>query len=206
MLQVNNLSCKRGSKLLWEGISFDLNAGQCLRVNGANGAGKSTLLRVVCGLTRPESGEIQWNKENLSTQLERFHSQMIYLGHLAPLKGDMNAIENLIFLAQLNGQKKTVAQARQALSYWGLENLTQLPVRSMSQGQRQRVALSRLLLVDNCPLWILDEAWNSLDKAGVQRLNELIAKHLSLGGMAMVTSHQDIWLSTTSDALVEINL
>lgn len=206
MLQVNDLSCKRGSKLLWEGISFTLNAGQYLRVNGANGAGKSTLLRVVCGLTRPESGQILWNKENIDQQLELFHSQMIYLGHLAPLKGDMNAIENLIFLAQLNGQKKSIQEARIALSYWGLEKLTQLPVRSMSQGQRQRVALSRLLLVENCPLWILDEAWNSLDKAGVQKLNELIAKHLGQGGMAMLTSHQDIALTNSSNSLVEVNL
>lgn len=206
MLQVKDLSCKRGSKLLWEGISFEINAGQCLRVNGANGAGKSTLLRVVSGLTRPESGKIQWNQQDTESQLESFHSQMIYLGHLAPLKGDMNAIENLIFLAQLNGQKKTVAQARQALSYWGLEKLTQLPVRSMSQGQRQRVALSRLLLVENCPLWILDEAWNSLDKAGVQQLNDLIAKHLSNGGMAIVTSHQDILLENSSNTMQELSL
>ena len=206
MLQVKNLSCKRGSKTLWEGLSFNLKAGQYLRVNGANGAGKSTLLRVVCGLTRPESGLIEWNQKNISEQLELFHSQMIYLGHLAPLKGDMNAIENLIFLAQLSGQRKSVQQAREALSYWGLEKLTQLPVRSMSQGQRQRVALSRLLLVNNCPLWILDEAWNSLDKSGIQKLNELIAKHLSQGGMAMLTSHQDIGLTHVSEALVEVSL
>ena len=206
MLQVKNLSCKRGSKTLWEGISFNLKAGQYLRVNGANGAGKSTLLRVVCGLTRPESGLIEWNQKSISEQLEQFHSQMIYLGHLAPLKGDMNAIENLIFLAQLNGQKKSVQQARDALSYWGLEKLTQLPVRSMSQGQRQRVALSRLLLNDDCPLWILDEAWNSLDKAGIHKLNELISKHLSQGGMAMLTSHQDIGLSDSSNSLVEVSL
>lgn len=206
MLQVKNLSCKRGSKTLWEGLSFNLKAGQYLRVNGANGAGKSTLLRVVCGLTRPESGLIEWNQKNISEQLELFHSQMIYLGHLAPLKGDMNAIENLIFLAQLSGQRKSVQQAREALSYWGLEKLTQLPVRSMSQGQRQRVALSRLLLVNNCPLWILDEAWNSLDKSGIQKLNELIAKHLSQGGMAMLTSHQDIGLTNVSEALVEVSL
>ncbi len=206
MLQVKNLSCKRGSKTLWEGLSFNLKAGQYLRVNGANGAGKSTLLRVVCGLTRPESGLIEWNQKNISEQLELFHSQIIYLGHLAPLKGDMNAIENLIFLAQLSGQRKSVQQAREALSYWGLEKLTQLPVRSMSQGQRQRVALSRLLLVNNCPLWILDEAWNSLDKSGIQKLNELIAKHLSQGGMAMLTSHQDIGLTNVSEALVEVSL
>lgn len=206
MLQVKNLSCKRGSKTLWEGLSFNLKAGQYLRVNGANGAGKSTLLRVVCGLTRPESGLIEWNQKNISEQLELFHSQIIFLGHLAPLKGDMNAIENLIFLAQLSGQRKSVQQAREALSYWGLEKLTQLPVRSMSQGQRQRVALSRLLLVNNCPLWILDEAWNSLDKSGIQKLNELIAKHLSQGGMAMLTSHQDIGLTNVSEALVEVSL
>lgn len=131
---------------------------------------------------------------------------MIYLGHQAPLKGDMNAIENLIFLAQLNGQQKTASQAREALSYWGLEKLTQLPVRSMSQGQRQRVALSRLLLVENCPLWILDEAWNSLDKAGIQKLNQLIEKHLSHRGMAIVTSHQDISLGNSSNNVKELSL
>jgi heme exporter protein A len=206
MLQVKDLSCKRGSKLLWEGISFELNAGQCLRVNGANGAGKSTLLRVVSGLTRSESGQIYWNQADITAQLETFHSQMIYLGHLAPLKGDMNAIENLIFLAQLNGQEKTIRQARQALIYWGLDKLTQLPVRAMSQGQRQRVALSRLLLVDNCPLWILDEAWNSLDKAGVQQLNKLITDHLQNGGMAIVTSHQDVSLDNSSLTVQELSL
>ena len=201
MLEINNYN-----STILHNITFSLEKDENLIILGENGAGKSTLLRVVSGLTRPESGKVQWNQQDTESQLESFHSQMIYLGHLAPLKGDMNAIENLIFLAQLNGQKKTVAQARQALSYWGLEKLTQLPVRSMSQGQRQRVALSRLLLVENCPLWILDEAWNSLDKAGVQQLNDLIAKHLSNGGMAIVTSHQDILLENSSNTMQELSL
>ena len=206
MLEVNNLSCKRGHRILWQNISFHLQAGSCLRVNGANGAGKSTLLRMIAGLSTAQSGEILWQGQSLAHDRESFHMQMRYLGHTVPLKDDLNALENLQFLSQLVGQQITQFEAIAALAYWDMEQFAHLPVGSMSQGQRQRVALSRLSTGPQAQIWILDEPWNSLDALGVNQLNDLLNQYILAGGMAIITSHQEVQLEASATYLQEITL
>ena len=206
MLEVNNLSCKRGHRILWQDISFHLQAGQCLRINGANGAGKSTLLRVIAGLTSAQSGEVRWQGQILSYDREAFHMQIRYLGHTVALKDDLNALENLLFLSQLVGQKVSQQDVLEALAYWNMEKLAYLPVGSMSQGQRQRVALSRLSIGQAAAMWILDEPWNSLDTVGVSQLNERLDQYILAGGIAIITSHQEVNLQGSSKFLQEITV
>ncbi len=206
MLQAFNLCSHRGDRLLWNNLNFSLSSHQCMRINGANGAGKSTLLRIISGLSQATSGEISWNGAILKFDKEEYFSKLIYLGHTPPLKGDMTAFENIKFWCQLGCQQAKDSEITEVLEKWQLSSKKHLPVRSMSQGQKQRVALVRLQLGMDFPLWILDEPWNSLDKEAILNLNHLIEQHSSQGGITLFTSHQDVSLNITNHPVFDLHL
>lgn len=188
-LSVSQLQCSRGDVHLFEGLSFELVAGQLMWLEGRNGSGKTTLLRALCGLFLPDSGTIKWQGELTQSTTDVFYQQLFYLGHQNALKADLNPIENLQILSRLAGQSVSESQAEIALSRFGLAGYEETPVRKLSQGQQRRVALSRLLL-SGAPLWILDEPFVALDIAAVELLQSIIVTHVEQGGMAMLTTHQ----------------
>ena len=119
----------------------------------------------------------------------------MYLGHKNAIKDDLSAAENLVISSRLDGNAISQAQAWQALEKIGLRGMEDLPVKVLSQGQRKRVALSRLLVTDT-RLWILDEPFVALDKAAVALLQDVIRQHLDSGGMAILTTHQEVALTS----------
>ncbi|MBU6467820.1 MAG: cytochrome c biogenesis heme-transporting ATPase CcmA [Betaproteobacteria bacterium] len=190
-LSVSNLSCQRGERLLFENISFELNPHQWCHVTGENGAGKTSLLRLCAGLTNPLSGLIKWGGIPLKEDTDRFHQDTLYLGHANALKEELSPLENLQLMSQLDGSPATEEAILTVLDRWGLLGREELPVRVLSAGQRRRVLLSRLTLKP-CPLWILDEPFNALDRRAIQTLYELFNQHLEQGGLLLITSHQAI--------------
>jgi heme exporter protein A len=191
MLEVKNLACVRGDHQLFTGLSFSLGAGELMQVQGENGSGKTTLLRTLCGFMRPEEGEILWRAQDVRELGEEFNAEMIYLGHHNAIKDELNALENLRISAGLAGCAVDDKEALAALRRMGLRRREHLPVKVLSQGQRRRVALSRLL-VGKAHLWILDEPLAALDVGAVELMQELIGEHLSKGGMAIFTTHQPL--------------
>lgn len=191
ILEVSNLACERGEQRLFEGLNFSLSSGELLQVQGENGKGKTTLLRTVCGLVQPAQGSVSWQGENIHANAEALHAQMCYLGHANAIKDELSALENLQISAGLAGIEVSETAARKALWRMGLRRKEHLPVRVLSQGQRRRVALSRLLVSD-AKLWVLDEPLTALDKAAVLLLQELIGEHLSKQGMVIFTTHQPL--------------
>lgn len=191
MLEVVNLACTRGDRPLFRNLSFTLEPGQLLHVQGANGSGKTTLLRTLCGLSRPAAGEIRWNGRPISDDREAYVTGLCYIGHTNALHGDLTGSENLSFEAGLSGQ---VGAPRTALAEAGLARVTDLPTKLLSQGQKRRTALARLLL-DTRRLWVLDEPLTALDVHAAARLLDLFVRHLQRGGMIILTSHQEIALS-----------
>jgi heme exporter protein A len=191
MLEVKNLACVRGDHQLFSGLSFSLGAGELMQVQGENGSGKTTLLRTLCGFMRPEEGQIFWRGQNVRELGEEFNAEMIYLGHHNAIKDELNALENLQISAGLAGCAADEKTALAALRRMGLRRREHLPVKVLSQGQRRRVALSRLL-IGNAHLWILDEPLAALDVGAVELMQELIGEHLSKGGMAIFTTHQPL--------------
>ena len=177
MLELRNIDCIRGARTLFSGLDLRLQPGQLLRVQGANGAGKSSLLRLICGLLSPARGEILWQGERLGALREEFGRQLVYIGHAAALKDDLSALENLQTAALLGGHAATPASARDALASAGLRGRDATPVRTLSQGQRRRVALARLAL--GAPsLWVLDEPFDALDVEGIaHRCSGLMTRH-----------------------------
>lgn len=191
MLEVSNLACTRGDHRLFDGLSFLLGPGELMQVQGANGSGKTTLLRTLCGFMHPMEGEISWQGRNILELGEDYYANIIYLGHLNAIKDELSALENLRISAGLSGCAVSDQQAILALRRMGLRGRETLPVNVLSQGQRRRVALARLLL-SSAPLWILDEPLTALDAGAVNLMQELIGEHLSKQGMVIFTTHQPL--------------
>jgi heme exporter protein A len=204
-LHLQNLACARGGKTLFTDLSVVLEPGHLLRITGSNGAGKSSLLRMLCGLLTPSMGSIQWGASAIAADRDFFHTQLIYLGHTPALKGDLSAEENIIAAGSLSGDVITSSMARAALVNSGLGHLASKLARTLSQGQKQRVALARLQLAQDKPLWLLDEPFNALDQDANEALQALIQGHLTRGGMVALSSHQLVALDQI-DRVVRVNL
>lgn len=192
MLEVRDLACARGGRSLFRPLSFAVQPGELLWVEGRNGAGKTSLLRLICGLGEPEGGEVLWNGQTTLGQREVFLGSLLYLGHLNALKDDLTVMENLRLAARLAGLDAARAGVEDALAAAGIAALGGRPVRTLSQGQRRRASLARLWLPGLRPLWILDEPFSALDADAVGRLTARVATHLQAGGMALLTTHQEV--------------
>jgi len=191
MLEVSNLACSRGDHRLFCGLNFSLNFGEILQVQGANGSGKTSLLRTLCGFMMPDEGDIVWRGESIRELDEDYYAEMLYLGHLNAIKDELSALENLLISAGLSGVGLNEKEAVTALRRMGLKGREMLPTKVLSQGQRRRVALARLLVSD-ARLWILDEPLTALDVGAVTLIQELVAEHLARQGMVIFTTHQPL--------------
>ena len=203
MMEVVDLVCVRGERRLFQDLSFSQAAGELLYVHGPNGSGKTTLLRTLCGLALPEAGEIRWRGENIRRLGEDYHRDMAYVGHLNGVKDELTAFENLRVMAQLAGADDCDERAMAALQRLELSACAELPGKVLSQGQKRRVALARLLLVPRA-LWIMDEPFNALDVKAVTTIQDILIKHLDNGGMAILTTHQEVEI--TADRARHIRL
>ena len=197
MLQGISLACVRGDLELFKGINFSLQAGGLMQVRGPNGSGKTSLLRMLCGLSNPSAGEILWSGASIRSLNGDYFAAMTYIGHLSGTKDDLTVIENLRISSALAGFEINDAQASEALEYMGLGGREALPVKVLSQGQRRRVVLARLL-VCKTSLWILDEPLVALDVMAVRLIQGLLEQHLKQGGIVVMTTHQEIDLTATS--------
>ena len=202
-LEVNNLQCIRGEKELFSGLSFALKSKQLMRIEGQNGTGKTTLLRTLCGLYQPDQGEVFWHNISIKKQAEEYLKDLFFLGHNNAIKADLNALENIRINTALTGNKYTDDALLEALDDIGLFGSEYKPTAHLSQGQKRRVALAALLL-SKAKLWILDEPFVALDGFAVKLLQEVIAKHVENDGMVILTTHQEVPL--TSGEIIRINL
>jgi len=200
MLQVSNLTCVRGGRQLFSGLGFEVAAGGLLHLKGGNGAGKTSLLRILCGLSSQDSGDIRWNGASVD---ENYRSSLFYLGHQNALQEALTVDENLQFYAALSGQTPDAQKTVAALGQLGVRACQHRLVRHLSQGQKRRVALSRLLMT-SASLWILDEPFVALDQQALQSLAAVVGRHLQSGGMVILTSHQDVDLGDVKPQVLEL--
>ena len=191
MLEVRELECVRGDHRLFKGLNFTLQPGELLHLRGANGAGKTSLLRTICGLMAPADGEVLWKGENIRSLRDEFNRGLTYLGHFNGIKGELSAIENLQVSSSLYGTKISEKSILDALQKIGLAGREDLPTKVLSQGQKRRVALARLLICDTT-LWVLDEPFTALDVHAVDMLKQLISDHVKAQGMVILTTHQHV--------------
>jgi heme exporter protein A len=174
-------------------VSFSVSAGSWLHIEGGNGCGKTSLLRILCGLSPAARGQVLWPSSPGNRLSRPDRSVLHYIGHALGLKPDLTACENLCVDAQVSGLALSRQQAVQALAAQGLQSRAHLPVRVLSQGQRQGVALARLR-TSPARLWILDEPLVGLDAQATATARALLQSHVDAGGAVVMTSHHDVGL------------
>jgi len=191
VLDVERLAARRGYVALFTGLSFSVAGGEALSITGPNGSGKTTLLRIVAGLTAPAEGEVRWQRQVVRTFDPRTRSAVSFNGHLAALKDELTAQENLGIAVALDERPAAADTIASALDAVALSRQKGLPVRVLSQGQRRRIGLARLHLSQR-PLWILDEPLTALDADGIGLLGALLERHLERGGLCVAASHHPL--------------
>jgi heme exporter protein A len=188
MLEAHDLTARRGAAELFANLSLRVAPGEALLVVGANGRGKTTLLRMLAGLSLPAAGTLRWNAVPVAPFAPALRAAVAFVGHAPALKDDLTAGENLASLVALAGNPATPDALAAALEAVALTHRRDLPARALSQGQRRRIGLARLLL-SRRPLWILDEPATALDPPGLALFADLARRHLDRGGLLIAASH-----------------
>jgi heme exporter protein A len=179
MLAATDLACSRGERRLFDAVNFGLDAGDWLHVKGQNGSGKTTLLRTLIGLSPPDSGAVHWRGTDTRSCGDEYRRAFVYLGHQSALKDELTPLENLRLALAVDGFGADEAHLLEVLDRIGLRGREELPCRALSAGQKRRLLMARLLL-------------RPADGAGVELLCAMITRHLADGGIAVLTSHQDM--------------
>lgn len=188
----HDLVCIRGERCVFSGLNFSVSSGGALVLIGPNGSGKSSLLRLMAGLLRPAAGVIAWDGEKITDEPELHNGRLHYVGHLDAVKPVLNVTENLTFWAALrSGNADAAAAVAAALGAFGLSHLADVPGKFLSAGQKRRLNLARLS-ASPADLWLLDEPTTALDVKAVSEFEAAIAKHRSVGGMVVVSTHVGI--------------
>ena len=202
MLKVTGLHLWRGDHHVLRDIGFEGLPGQCVLLTGRNGAGKTSLIRVIAGLLDAEEGEVSWRGAPVRTARHAYHAELAYLGHEPPLKGDLTGHENLRYSV---GIRRPVASAEidAALARTGALAFSERAVRTLSAGQKRRVALAGVLLA-NAVLWLLDEPTTNLDADGQQLVRELIGQHLAGQGLVVAAVHHALDLPPAQVLALEL--
>ncbi|HWA69213.1 MAG TPA: heme ABC exporter ATP-binding protein CcmA [Rhizomicrobium sp.] len=193
-LTAEKLTCARGERRLFDGLSFTVKAGQALAVEGANGAGKTSLLRLLAGFLAPVAGRVVTRQGGRDSDDAEMRGRLVgWLGHQDGLKPQLTVREQLVFYAALYGQRADTAMLEQV----GLARQADLPCRYLSAGQRRRLALARLL-VSQRPLWLLDEPFAALDTSGQALVAQMMVRHCGAGGIIIAAAHEPLGLSNES--------
>lgn len=194
VMRASGLAGHRGDHALFEQLDLVLAPGSVTWLRGRNGRGKTSLLRLLAGLAPPDAGEIAFGGKALRDAGPAWRRGLVYIAHQSALKDDLSAAEALRFLVELHGRSVDAQALDAALLRLGVRASRAAPVRTLSQGQRRRVALARLALALDAPLWLLDEPFDALDADGADALNALLAEHAGRGGATLLTSHQPLTL------------
>ena len=185
--------------MLFRELSFAVAAGQVLAIGGPNGSGKTSLLRMIAGFITPAAGTIRFSAEEEISDPDERARLVGWLGHQDGAKPQLTPQEVLFFFARLYGRSVDVTAA---LRRAGLERCADLPCQYLSAGQKRRLALTRLAVLAR-PLWLLDEPFAALDRAGKKYARDLIAAHGAAGGIALVATHEPIGLTCENLTLGE---
>ncbi len=204
LLSASSLTCIREDRLLFDQLDIEIYAGDIVQVEGPNGSGKTSLLRILAGLSQPFEGEVLFNNQLISQFREEFHQQLLYLGHLPGVKGEMNAQENLTFNLALQGLTTSESNIKQTLAAVNLSGFEDSLASHLSAGQHRRISLARLYK-STARIWILDEPFTAIDKQGVHDLEQLFKTHINQGGCIILTTHQDL-LTFESSNIKKITL
>lgn len=202
LLHASKLTCIREDRLLFDELDFLVKPGDIIQIEGENGTGKTSLLRILAGLSQPYSGQVCYKNEDIRYVEEEYKEDLLFLGHLAGIKGEMTSIENLSFYLTMHGLDSNLAEpSLEQVNLYGFEDAL---ASQLSAGQHRRIALARLWQ-SKSSLWILDEPFTAIDKAGVKQLENLFLEHAKNGGAVILTTHQDLSIAKSDYRTITLN-
>ena len=198
-IELDGLERRFGERVALAGVSVRVEPGQTLAVLGGNGAGKTTLLRVLAGLLRPHGGSARVLGAALPGERWKLPGRVGYLGHEPLLYRELSGRENLAYHARLHGV--SADRVGELLGAVGMERRAGDPVRELSRGMVQRLAVARAVLHDP-PLLLLDEPRASLDPAAAELLEPLFGR--SSGRTRVLVSHDVEGALSEADAVLRL--
>jgi heme exporter protein A len=193
MFEARSLECVRDDRLLFNDLSFAVAESEVLQIEGPNGSGKTSLLRILCGLRLAEAGHVLWQGESIISNREDYYANMVYIGHLPCVKGDLTVLENVRSLLDTRSLSLGNEEIEAALAKVGLASYEDVPGKALSSGQRRRILLAFVEL-SQANLWILDEPLTALDVQGVALMESMIMEHKQSGGSVVFTTHHGMQL------------
>ena len=185
MLTCDNVSLTRNGIPIFTEVGFTSAKQGCIRICGPNGSGKTSLLRIIARLIRHHDGVIRYNEIDVDSNLDCYYSQLLYIGDTTTIDLALTVEQNASFWGKIYNMSENVDAA---LEVMGLLQKHDMAVAYLSRGQRQRLALTRLLLT-HAPLWLLDEPFANLDSDGCRVLANIINAKLDNGGIVLLTGH-----------------
>jgi len=183
-VELDGIARAYGERLVLRDVSFTLAPGRTLAVFGANGAGKTTLLRILATLLRPHAGDARVLGRALPREGWAVRGRVGLVAHDPLLYRDLTARENLRFHAKLHNV--AFARVEELLARVGLERRADEPLRTLSRGTVQRVAICRAALHEPA-LLLLDEPLANLDPAAAEVVEPLIGR--TSGAARVLVSH-----------------
>ena len=191
MLEVISINLCRNKRLIFHNFNLKLKKSQTLILIGNNGVGKTSLFDLIVGILEPDHGYVKINNIPIKNIEVKKKFLFTYLPHKDSLKKNLTVFENLFNWINISGLKYDQSSMEKILKYFDLFEIKDFLVEKLSQGQKKKVSLSKLLISKN-KLWLLDEPYNGLDKSSIKKLNKLILNHAQNGGSTLVSNHIEI--------------
>jgi heme exporter protein A len=202
MLELTDVIIERGGRALFAPLTFSASGGTLVRIGGANGAGKTTLLRALAGLTSLASGNVSWLYSQSPNVIGR---STVFIGHSNAMNEALTAQENWAYSEGVAGYSCDHESLRLALEKMGVASFIDRRIGTLSQGQKKRVALSRLFAPSNAnAAWLLDEPFVALDAATQTLLAQHVSDALARGTLVVLTSHQAVDIAASKVLDIEL--
>jgi ATP-binding cassette subfamily F protein uup len=192
IISAQGLSKRYGAAPLFKNISFTVSEGDRIGVIGPNGSGKSTLLEMLCGKTKPDSGDVAVRKGTRLSYVKQISEFTLGTTILKVIEGALDRVSM--------PQSERAARSAETLGRAGFTDL-EIPAATLSGGWRKRLAIAEAL-VQNPDILLLDEPTNHLDLAGIEWLEKLLQR---AAFASVVVSHDRYFLENVTNEMVEID-
>lgn len=190
VIEVKGITKKYFRKEVLKGVSFYVNAGECVGIIGANGCGKTTLLSIMSGSNKATSGSIIVDGENPLRNKRLFSKYIGYVPQENPLMEDLSVRDNLMFWYSGTGKKADKDIVNGTAKYMGLEPYYNTTVAKLSGGLKKRLSIT-CAIANEPKVLIMDEPGASLDIVGKQDVWDYMRDYKENGGTIILTSHEE---------------